>query len=298
MVRALVERDHVVAVLDNFSAGDSRYLDGLDIEIIEGDIRDARLVNKLTARYQQVVHLAAQTGVPNSLAAPLEDCETNVLGTLNVLEGLRQASGDGDRRTRFVLASSNAPLGRQPPPATEDKAPLPMSPYGASKLAGEAYALGYHGSWDIESVILRFANVYGPFSAHKESVVAKFIKDAATSGIINVDGDGSQTRDFIFVADLCQAIIAGLEGGAAGEVFQIATGVETSIGELSRRVGRVVSNSITVASSPARRGDIHRNYSQVSKAERVLGWRPATWLDEGLEITARWFDAWRLSAER
>ena len=118
-----------------------------------------------------------------------------------------------------MFASSNAPLGRQVPPATEDKAPLPVSPYGASKLAGEAYCLAYHGSWGLGTVALRFGNVYGPFSAHKTSVIAKFLDDIETSGSIVIDGDGLQTRDFIYVERSCsRSAGSARESGQGGSV--------------------------------------------------------------------------------
>jgi len=164
LVRLLLNEGHRVRVLDNFSVGRREYLAGLDLEVIEGDILDPEVVAQAIAGLDGVVHLAAQTGVPGSLQNPRRDCEVNVIGTLNMLEACRHAGV-----SRFVFASSNAPLGRQPPPATEDKAPLPISPYGASKLAGEGYCLAYHGSWGLGTVILRFANIYGPYSAHKNT---------------------------------------------------------------------------------------------------------------------------------
>ena len=178
-------------------------------------------MRKEVARHDAVVHLAAQTGVPKSLLNPRGDCQLNIVGTLNMLEACRAAQ-NGASGPRFVFASSNAPLGRQTPPATEDKAPLPVSPYGASKLAGEAYCLAYHGSWGLGTVALRFGNVYGPYSAHKTSVVAKFLDDIETSGSIVIDGDGLQTRDFIYVEDLARALLAALESPVKGEVFQIS----------------------------------------------------------------------------
>src|SRR5262249_13579777 len=156
------------------------------------------------------------------------DLEINVIGTLNMLQACRAVQGatrsrptEGGPRTRpprLIFASSNAPLGRQSPPASEEKAPLPISPYGASKLAGEAYCLAYHGSWGVQTVVLRFANVYGPYSGRKTSVVAKFFKDIQTTGSLTIDGDGQQTRDMIFVGDLCDAIWRALESDVAGEV--------------------------------------------------------------------------------
>ncbi len=237
-----------------------------------------------------IVHLAAQTGVPGSLKDPRRDCEINVIGTLNMLEAARGEQERRGKQMRFVFASSNAPLGKQPPPATEVKAPLPISPYGASKLAGEGYCLAYHGSWGLGTVVLRFANLYGPFSSHKNSVVAKFFKDILEKGQITIDGDGRQTRDFIYVGDLCRAIMLTLKSEVAGEVFQIATGMETSILELAALVQEVVGRDVGIHHGPPRQGDIRKNYSGIRKARELLGWEPGTELEEGLEKTIKYFE--------
>lgn len=284
LVRLLLRQGYQVTVLDNLSTGRREYLEGLPLRFVQGDILDAGLVSRLAREHEAIIHLAAQTGVPASLADPRRDCEVNVLGTLNLLEALR-AKGRG----RFIFASSNAPLGRQAPPATEDKAPLPISPYGASKLAGEAYCLAYHGAWGLGTVALRFGNVYGPFSAHKESVVARFCKDLLNKGTLTIDGDGRQTRDFIYVDDLCRAILLALASHVGGEVFQIATGVETTILELADAVRRAAGLLATLKHGPPRQGDIYQNYSAIAKARAVLGWEPQVSLADGLRETWRWF---------
>ena len=149
LVRMLLNHGYRVTVLDNLSTGQREYLTGLPIEFIQGDVLDVELVGRVVPGQEGIVHLAAQTGVPDSLVDPRRDCEINVIGTLNLLEACRQAMNKEISLSpssvsllpRFVFASSNAPLGRQPPPVTEEKAPLPISPYGASKLAGEGYCL-------------------------------------------------------------------------------------------------------------------------------------------------------------
>ena len=287
VVHMLLEHGYSVTVLDNLSVGRREYLDGLPLELIKGDIRDADLIDRVVAGHSGIVHLAAQTGVPGSIADPRRDCEVNVIGTLNLLEAIRAVRSP--QSVRFVLASSNAPLGRQAPPATEDKAPLPMSPYGASKLGGEAYCLAYYGSWALATVVLRFGNVYGPVSAHKNSVVAKFFKDVLTKGEIIIDGDGRQTRDFIHVDDLRRAVLLALRHDVRGEVFQIATGVETSIRELAELVQMVTHREVMVGHGPNRPGDISKNYSGIGKAAQILGWRPEIDLRSGLEKTWLWF---------
>ncbi len=278
-----------VTVLDDLSAGSLAYLEGLDVEFVEGDVLDRSLIAQQVEGQDAIVHLAAQTGVPGSLENPERDCRVNVLGTLGLLDALRNASRVGSRPARFVFASSNAPLGRQEPPATEDKAPLPVSPYGASKLAAEAYCLAYHGSWGLGTVALRFANLYGPYSLHKESVVAKFFKDVLRDGSITIDGDGGQTRDFIYVEDLAAAVELALDASIGGEVFQIATGRETSIAELAGMVEALANRSVDRTFAEARRGDIRRNYSSIEKARDVLGWQPRVGLEEGLARTWSWF---------
>ena len=291
-VRLALASGHDVSVLDDLSVGDRRYLENLSLRFVQGSILDEDLVRQEVGTHDAIVHLAAQTGVPKSLANPRGDCQLNVLGTLNMLEACRAAQ-DGSERPRFVFASSNAPLGRQVPPATEDKAPLPVSPYGASKLAGEAYCLAYHGSWGLGTVALRFGNVYGPYSAHKTSVVAKFLDDIETSGSIVIDGDGLQTRDFIYVEDLARALLAALESPVKGEVFQISAGIETSIQTLSELIEAVVGQKVNSTHIEARAGDVRRNYSLIAKATTMLGWKPQVSLEDGLRRTYEWRVDWK-----
>jgi len=284
LVKLLLDQGYYVRVLDDFSAGQKEYLADLDVQVVEGDVRDTDAVAAALVGMSGVVHLAAQAGgVPSSLQDPRRDCEVNFIGTLNLLEACRHA-GVG----RFIFASSNAPLGRQQPPATEDKAPLPISPYGAGKLAGEGYCLAYYGSWGLGTVVLRFANVYGPYSAHKHNVIARFFRDILTTGRITVDGDGRQTRDFIYTGDLCRAILLALESDVGGEVFQIATGVETSILALVGMMQKVADRPVEVVYGPGRQGDIRQNYSAVGKARAILGWEPRVALHRGLELTWDW----------
>lgn len=316
LVRLLLDSGCQVTVLDDLSVGRREYLKGLPIALVEGDILDAAFVNRAVLGHEGIVHLAAQTGVPGSLADPRRDCEVNIIGTLNLLEALRaEVEGPKERgeankqesrkekkfsfpphvrsispRRRFVFASSNAALGRQAVPATEDKAPLPISPYGASKLSGEAYCLAYHGSWGLGTVALRFGNVFGPFSVHKQSVVAKFFKDMLGKNDITIDGDGQQTRDFIYVGDLCRAVLLALKSDVGGEVFQISTGIESGIMELATLVQGVTGRKAEVRHVQPRQGDMRRNYSVIAKAQEMLGWKPRVRLEDGLRKTWEWFE--------
>ncbi len=286
LIPLLIARDYSVRVLDNLSIGTLDALSDYDVEIIEGDIRDAGIVSTAVKGSSAIVHLAAQTNVIKSQETPYEDYQINVGGTLNLLIAARD-----NNVLRFVFASSNAPIGENEPPIDESKPARPLSPYGASKIAGEGYCSAFHGSYELGTVMLRFANVYGPRSGHKGSVVAKFLKDAAQNGTLTIYGDGEQTRDFIHVHDLCKAIIAGIEGDVGGEVFQIATGIETSISTLANMMIKRMRNSAKVHYVARRPGEIIKNYSNISKARELLGWGPLIELADGLDETVAWFES-------
>src|SRR5262249_25866544 len=194
------------------------------VELIVGDIGDADLAVRASAGMDVIVHLAANTGVGPSVADPRSDCFSNVVGTLNYLEACRTSGVE-----RFVFASSGAPVGNCEPPIHEELPAHPVSPYGASKLAGEAYCSAYRHSFGVDTVALRFGNCYGPLSTLKGSVVAKFIREAFSGEPWEIYGDGHQTRDFIFVDDIIDAIIRSATAeGVGGEIFQIATNTETT----------------------------------------------------------------------
>lgn len=266
------------------------------VELIVGDIRDPALAVRAGAGMDVIAHLAACTGVAPSVADPRFDCTTNVIGTLNYLEAARSCGVK-----RFVFASSGAPIGECSPPIHEELAPHPVSPYGASKLAGEAYCSAYSRSFGIEAVALRFGNCYGPLSGHKDSVVAKFIREALLGSPWDIYGDGGQTRDFIFVDDIAAAIeLAADVGGIGGEVFQIATNTETTVIELAQRLAAIFeARGIPpppIRHQASRTGDVRRNFSDTAKARMRLGWRSMVTLDEGLNRTIDWFLAEKAAA--
>lgn len=274
-----------VRVLDNFSVGSRELLAGYPVEILEGDIRDAATVAEAVRDVAGVVHLAAQTNVIGSIQDPAMDFAVNATGTLNLLLACRDQN-----IARFVFASSNAPIGENVPPIDEEKPARPLSPYGASKLAGEGYCSAFHGSYGLGTVVLRFANVYGPGSTHKGSVVAKWIKEAMSTGRLVIYGDGAQTRDFIYVDDLCRAILAGLSSDCGGETFQIATGQETRIIDLAHMIQAAMpERAIEIVHEGQRAGEIIKNYSSIAKAQRILGWSPQVSLLDGLASTIAWF---------
>ena len=259
------------------------------VRLVTGDILDKNLAIKVTQGADVIVHLAANSGVQQSVENPRYDCLNNVIGTLNYLEAARS-----HKVRRFVFASSGAPLGEHIPPIHEELAPHPVSPYGASKLAGEGYCSAYYRSFDVETVVLRFGNVYGPHSAHKESVVAKFIKHALNGEPLVIYGDGSQTRDFIFIDDLIGAIKKSAnKKGIGGETFQIATSRETTVGELADTLIAIFSKTgiknISTNHASDRLGDVKRNFSNTLKAKKMLKWKAEVDLLEGLGKTVDWF---------
>ncbi len=259
------------------------------VQLVVGDIVDYEALARAVRGTQVVVHLAANTGVGPSVEDPRQDCVTNVIGTFNALEASRQA-GVG----RFVFASSGAPIGEVVPPIHEELAPHPVSPYGASKLAGEGYCSAYARTFGLHTVALRFGNVYGPGSGHKSSVVAKFIRDAMEGRDLHIYGDGRQTRDFIYIGDLVEAILAAAgRSDIGGEVFQIATARETTVGEIAELMCKVLPEhgikAPRVVHEAARLGDVMRNFSDTTKARERLGWQARTGVVEGIGLTVRWF---------
>ncbi|HYO41647.1 MAG TPA: NAD-dependent epimerase/dehydratase family protein [Candidatus Limnocylindrales bacterium] len=287
LVRRLATSGSEVRVLDNLSIGHRAYLAGQPCELVVGELADPAVVRAAVDGCDAVVHLAARAGIPDSVTDPLGTFEANVAQTVHLLEAAR---GAGVRR--FVLASSNAVLGPHVPPADESVLARPASPYGASKLAGEAYLAAYAATYGMATCALRFSNAYGPRSLHKKSVVASWIRAALTNTPLTIFGDGEQTRDFVHVDDLASAIAAALaasEERVAGSVLQVGTGLETTVNELAATLERVVQRSVTVHHEPERAGDILRNSSRVDLAAEVIGWRSAVGLDDGLRGTVDWF---------
>jgi UDP-glucose 4-epimerase len=280
----LADQGYATRCFDNFSTGRREDAERATYdEIIEGDILDPAALAEAARGCTQVVHLAAQCGVPASVEDPLHDCEVNVRGTLHALIAARDAGVEG-----FVLASSSAPLGEITPPAHEGLVPRPTSPYGASKLAGEGYCSAFAGSYGLSTIALRFSNVYGPYSYHKGSVVAAFCKQAIAGEPLIVYGDGSQTRDFVFVEDLCRGIASAVTTAGSGLVAHIASGTETTVLDLARQISDRLGE-VTIEHRPGRAGDVTRSVSDISLARRRFGFEPRVTLAEGLDRTVAWF---------
>jgi UDP-glucose 4-epimerase len=304
IARLLADRANVVRVIDNLSTGRVENLRRVGeietvaagamrpprrrIQLAVGDIMDAELAEAACCDMDVVIHLAANTGVAPSIEDPRADCLANVIGTFNYLEGARAAG-----ITRFVFASSGATVGDCEPPIHELAPARPVSPYGASKLAGEAYCSAYARTFGLATVALRFGNVYGPGSEHKESAVAKFIRRAFAGQPLQIYGDGAQTRDFIYIDDLARAIErACVVDGIGGEVFQIATARETTVSELAEALLSALAaegfQRPQIEFLDRRPGEVFRNFADTRKAAALLGWSAEVSLPEGLRRTVRW----------
>jgi len=286
LVSRLVQGGGRVRVLDNLSLGRREDVEPLGVELVVGDIRDFPTLARAARGIDVVVHLAAHTRVVESVSNPELNFEVNVLGTMNALRVSRSAGVQ-----KFIFASTGgAILGEQVPPVHEGMVPRPVSPYGASKLAGEGYCSAFCRGYGLNTVALRFSNVYGPYSYHKGSVVAQFFRNAMRDEPLTVYGDGVQTRDFLYVDDLVEAVLGADRIDTPGEVFQIASGRETSVASLVELMKEVVTGpSFEVRHEAARAGEVSRNYANIEKARRMLGYEPKTELRDGLRRTWQWF---------
>lgn len=275
-----------VAAFRTSSPEDCVSLDG--VVLVEGDIRDKEALKLCARGVDCIIHLAANTGVGPSVEDPRLDMECNVIGTFNALEAARLNSVK-----RFIFASSGAPAGEVEPPIHEEMPPHPVSPYGASKLAGEGYCSAYFRTFGIDTVCLRFGNVYGPRSKKKSSVVAKFIRQAINNEPCVIYGDGNQTRDFLYIEDLVKAVILCIEKNEiGGETFQIASGSERTVGEVAQTLAEALSRRgkhMQISHEAPRLGDVKRNFSDTRKAKKILGWNVETDFTEGIEKTIEYF---------
>jgi UDP-glucose 4-epimerase len=222
----------------------------------------------------------------DSVEDPRSSFETNVAGTFQLLELARRA-----KVGRIIYASTGgALLGKVKPPISESMAPCPLSPYGASKLAAEAYCSAFASTYGLPCVTLRFSNIYGPQSAHKKSVIAAFIKNVIRRKPLTVFGDGTQKRDFLYVGDLVQGIELALHRGLTG-TYQLGAGKPTSLQQLIAALQLTTGHDFEIRYEPARNCEVHTTWCDISKAAREWGYSAPTDLKEGLRHTWQWFAA-------
>jgi UDP-glucose 4-epimerase len=287
LVRRMTEGGHPVRVFDNFSTGDPAHLSGVDADVVKGDVRDPGALDAALAGVTAVVHLAAAGSVVASVADPTANFEANVVGTFRVLDAARRAGVE-----RVVQASTGGALiGDATPPASEDSLPRPISPYGASKLAGEGYAHAFARSYGLRTVALRFANVYGPWSERKTGVMTRYFRAIHAGEPLVIYGDGSSSRDYTHVSDISRAIERALERDIpGGTVLHVASGVETTVADLARLCCAAAgAPDHPVEYQPERAGEVDRNFASYDRAAQVLGYAPTVDLPDGIASTWRWF---------
>jgi UDP-glucose 4-epimerase len=286
LVRRLLAEEHEVRVLDNFATGRRERLEELPVEIVEGDLRSYERAHTAVRGSDVVMHLGALPSVPRSVQDPLTTSAVNVDGTLNVLLASRD---EGVRRV--VFASSSSVYGANPAlPKTESDQPLPVSPYGVSKLAAEHFCRAFSAVYGIETVSLRLFNVFGPGQdplSQYAAVIPRFIAALAAGSAPVIYGDGQQTRDFTFVADVVESFLTAAESAeASGEVLNVCAGAETSLLQVLEVVAELIGSFEEPRFEPARAGEVRRSYGDAARAGDVLGWSTKWSLRDGLRECA------------
>ena len=287
LARALLERGDEVRVLDNFSTGSRANLEGLDVEVVEGELRSYERVHNAVRGVEVVYHLGALGSVPRSVQDPLTSSAVNVEGTLNVLLAARDEGVQ-----RVVYSSSSSVYGpRRELPAREDAPPDPISPYGVAKLAAERYCISFSRVYDsFESVVVRYFNVFGPRqSPHSQyaAMIPLFLSWIAAGAPVTIYGDGDQRRDFTYISNVVEGTLAAADTAAAnGRVFNLAASQPATVNQVADLIGRILDRPVHRQTLPPRPGDIRDSWADVTAAREVLGWQPTVPLDDGLRRTA------------
>lgn len=293
IVHALAAAGHRVRVLDNLSGcGSFRRLDDLGdgVERVTGDVRNSDDVARAVAGVDAIYHEAAAVSVPESVARPLAYHEACATGTLTMLEAARAA---GIRR--FIYASTSAAYGDAPEqPKVESMRPVPVNPYGVAKLAGEMYVTAYAKLFDMNTVSLRYFNVFGPgqdpksqYGAAIPSIVALILRGASPT----IYGDGEQTRDFCYIDNIVSANVLALTADVHGEAINIGTGRRVSVNAIVRESARLLNRTVEPTFAPPRAGDVRDSLADITLARKVLGYEPVVHFEEGMERSIAWYRA-------
>jgi UDP-glucose 4-epimerase len=284
VVDALVGAGHTVAVVDSLVTG-RRELVNARARLHVVDLRDGALASAVeSARPEVVVHAAAQPSVARSVADPIADASVNVLGTIALLE---QARRTGVRRFVYISTGGAGYGDTDVIPTPESHPARPVSPYGISKITGERYVELWRDMTGAEAVVLRLANVYGPRQSPEgeAGVVAIFTQRALSSQPCVVNGDGEQTRDFVYVGDVAAAVLRAVEVPGVHGILNIGTGRATSVNEILKALAHALGRPVPSQHAPARPGEQRRSVLDARLAETQLGWRATTWLADGLRLT-------------
>ncbi len=289
IVERLIRTGHEARVLDNFSSGKAENLApfSASVEVLHGDIRNRERVVLAATGCDAIFHEAAIVSVPYSLEHPQETHDVNIQGTLNVLEAARQA-----RVRRVVFASSAAIYGDGPElPKTERMLPGPISPYGVEKITGEHYLRVYSSHYGVQTVALRYFNVFGPRqdpSSPYSGVISVFVDRAIAKRILTIFGDGGACRDFVYVDDVVDAnVAAATRDDVSGEVFNVARGERTTLDDLVRMLGRILQRDIRPEYASPRAGDIATSVADIARAREKLGYEPSVGVEDGLARLVR-----------
>jgi nucleoside-diphosphate-sugar epimerase len=300
LARALLERGDEVRVLDNFSTGYRQNLETLDVDLVEGDLRSYERVTAAVSGVEVVFHQGALPSVPRSIQDPLTSSAVNVEGTLNVLLAARDA---GARRVIFASSSSvyGGGGGRFTRAKRESQAVAPLAPYAVSKLAAEQYCMVANRVFGVETVALRYFNVFGehqdPLSGYA-AVIPKFIRSMLDGERPTIFGDGETSRDFTHVENVVRANLAAAEApAAAGRVMNVAIGNSHTLNELVRTLRELLDSDIEPEYAPPRPGDVPQSLADVSLARELIGYEPSVGFEEGLERTIAWIVEQRSALE-
>ncbi len=291
LVRALLARGDRVRVVDSFFSGRRQNLAEVasDLELIEADIRDEAALDRAVAGMELVFHEAAIPSVPRSLVDPAGSHEVNATGTLKLLGACQRA---GVRRVVYA-ASSSAYGDAEISPKVETLRPSPLSPYAVSKLAGEHYCQVFAHAYGLETVCLRYFNVFGPRqdpASEYAAVIPRFVTAALAGDAVTIYGDGTQSRDFCYIDNTVEANLAAAEApGASGRMFNVACGVATTLNEVVRSIGEIVGRALVVTHAPPRVGDVKHSLADIGAARADLGYRGAISFRQGLERTVAWY---------
>jgi UDP-glucose 4-epimerase len=290
LIDHLIFQGHEVVALDDFATGLALNLAEHrgQVQLIEGSVADPAVLEKALKGVKIVFHLAAIASVQASVENPLKTHEVGTTGTLLLLDRAVKA---GVRR--LVFAGSSSAYGRPAEEIQTETTPLePLSPYAASKLAGEMYCKAFSHSFTLETVILRFFNVFGPRQrpdSPYSGVIALFAKALKDSKAPTIFGDGLQTRDFVFVSDVVRCLyLASQKPGISGDVFHVGTGQSTNLWQLLEVLNRVLGSAIEAKTGPARAGDVRHSCANIEKTRQMLGWAPTVSFEDGIRSTTQW----------
>jgi nucleoside-diphosphate-sugar epimerase len=298
LVEELLRRGHRVRVADNLSTGKRGNLDAVqrtlgpnagEIDTVIGDLADVDVARRAVAGMDVVLHQAALPSVPRSIEDPLTSHRSNVDGTVNVLVAAREA-----RVSRVVFAGSSSEYGDTPTLPKHEGMPVnPLSPYALQKVVGEQYLQQFTRHYGLETVSIRYFNVFGPRqdpSSPYSGVISLFIGALLEGRVPTIHGDGEQTRDFTYISNVVDGVLRAAETpDVSGEVINIATGRRISLNQVLETLQRIIGTSLKPVYGPSRNGDVRDSQADITKAERLLGYRPQVAFEDGLHKTIDWY---------